>query len=70
MASANAGFQQPDGANLVITVAMMTDRKGRTYPRGFAPDSPVVAGPGREQDPEDAVVEAAKAWLARQPACR
>lgn len=70
LASANAGYQLPDGTNLLITVAMMTDREGRTYPEGFAPDEFVAAGPGLERDPEDAVVEAAKAWLDRQPACR
>lgn len=70
LASANTGYQLADGTNLVITVGMMTDRNGRTYPGGFAPDEPVAAGPGLEADPDDAVVEAAKAWLGRQPACR
>lgn len=70
LASANSGFQLADGTNLVITVGMMTDREGRTYPDGFTPDELVAAGPGRDADPEDAVVEAAKAWLGRQPACR
>lgn len=70
VASSNAGFQLADGANLVITVAMMTDRNGRIYPNGFTPDSPVAVGPGLASDPEDAVVEAAKAWLATQAGCR
>lgn len=69
VASSNAGFQQPDGANLVITVAMMTDRQGRIYPHGFTPDSLVAAGPGLASDPDDAVVEAAKAWLVSQQPC-
>jgi len=70
LASANSGYRLADGTNLVITVGMMTDRQGRTYPDGFAPDEPVAAGPGLETDPDDAVVEAAKTWLGRQPACR
>ena len=70
VASANAGFPLPDGANLVITVAMMTDRNGRIYPDGFKPDTPIPAGPGLAADTDDAVVEAAKAWLAAQDPCR
>jgi hypothetical protein len=30
----------------------------------------VPAGAGSAEDPDDAVVEAAKAWLALQPSCR
>ena len=70
LASANSGYRLADGTNLVITVGMMTDRDGRIYPDGFAPDEPVAAGAGLTADPDDAVVEAAKAWLDRQPACR
>lgn len=70
VASSKRGFELSDQTNLVITTAMMTDRQGRTYPEGFRPDEPVVAGPGLEADPDDAVVEAAKAWLAEQDACR
>lgn len=70
LASSNVGYRLADGTNLVITTAMMTDRAGRTYPQGFTPDEPVTEGPGSAGDPDDAVVEAAKAWLARQPACR
>ncbi|WGM39816.1 S41 family peptidase [Caulobacter sp. NIBR1757] len=70
LASTNAGYRLADGANLVITVGMMTDREGRTYPAGFTPDEPIPAGPGLAADPDDAVVEAAKLWLVRQPACR
>ncbi len=70
LASSNAGYRLSDGTNLVITTGMMTDRAGRTYPQGFAPDEAVAEGPGSASDPDDAVVEAAKAWLGRQPACR
>lgn len=70
LASSNSGYRLSDGTNLVITTGMMTDRAGRTYPEGFSPDEAVAEGPGKADDPEDAVVEAAMAWLARQPACR
>lgn len=70
VASSNEGFQLSGGENLVITTAMMTDRNGRTYPSGVAPDSPVAAGAGRADDPDDAVIEAAKRWLEGRRACR
>lgn len=70
VASSNRGFELSDQTNLVITTAMMTDRQGVIYPDGFMPDEPVAAGPGSSDDPDDAVVEAAKAWLGRQSPCR
>lgn len=70
VASSNRGFELSDQTNLVITTAMMTDRQGRIYPDGFSPDEPIVSGPGKADDPDDAVVEAAKSWLGRQPGCR
>ena len=50
--------------NLVVA-----DRNGRIYPDGVRPDTPVAHGEGDPADPDDAVVEAAKAWLAAQPGC-
>lgn len=70
VASSNQGFVVGEQANVVITTAMMADRNGRIYPDGIAPDVPVAAGAGSPTDPDDAVVEAAKAWMSRQPACR
>lgn len=69
-ASSNEGFVAGEGMNMVITTAMMADRAGRIYPDGIMPDVAVPAGAGLPSDPDDAVVEAAKAWLSRQPACR
>lgn len=69
VASANDGFPLSDGVNLVITVAMMRDRDGRTYPQGLSPDQPVPHGEGAPEDPDDAVVEAARAWLSALPGC-
>lgn len=69
LASANNGFELSDGTNLVVTVALMADRNDATYPHGIEPDIPVEAGDGSADNPEDAVVEAAQAWLAAQPGC-
>lgn len=63
VASSNEGFELADGTNLVITVAMMADRNNRTYPQGVTPDVAIAA----DGEP---VVDAARQWLASQPACR
>ena len=68
-ASSNEGFTLSDGVNLVVTTSMMADRNGRIYPDGVHPDTPIAHGEGEPGDPDDAVVEAAKAWLAAQPGC-
>lgn len=62
VASSNEGYPLADGTNVVVTTAMMVDRNGRTYPYGFTPDQVVD---GEDEDP----VDAARAWLALQPAC-
>ena len=69
LASSNDNVVLGDGTNLVITVAMMADRNGGTHPLGVEPDEVVAAGEGSQSDPDDAVVEAARAWLQTQPAC-
>lgn len=69
VASSNEGFLLSDGVNLVVTTSMMADRNGRIYPDGVHPDQPVAHGEGDPADPDDAVVEAAKTWLAAQPGC-
>lgn len=69
LASANNGYQLSDGTNLVITIAMMADRNGETYPHGVEPDEPVAAGEGSADNPEDAVIEAALSWLSAKPGC-
>lgn len=63
VASSNEGYPLADGTNVVVTTAMMMDRNGRTYPEGIEPDQ-VIDGEG--EDP----VDAARTWLALQPACR
>lgn len=69
VSTANNGFELSDGVNLVVTVGVMTDRNGVAYPDGISPDQPVAHGEGDPADPDDAVVEAAKTWLAAQPGC-
>lgn len=69
-ASSNEGFLIGKGTNLVITTAMMADRTGTIYPNGVSPDVAVAFGDGSVSDPEDAVVEAAKAWFLQQPGCQ
>ncbi|RYY26527.1 MAG: hypothetical protein EOP62_10425 [Sphingomonadales bacterium] len=70
VASENEGFVLPDDTNIVVTTGMMRDRGGRTYPEGVPVDVTVMPGEGSAKDPDDAVVEAAKAWLGKQRACR
>ena len=65
--TANAGSQLSDGANLVITVAVMIDRNATPYPQGVAVDQ--AADPALK-DGGDAARKAAQAWLAEQPGCR
>ena len=62
VASANESFELSDGVRLYITVAMMVDRKGRTYPDGIDPDE-ITLTEG------EAPIQVARAWLAVQPAC-
>lgn len=68
-ASSNEGFLIDDRVNIVVTTGMMVDRDGRTYPTGISPDTLVVDGPGSSNDPDDAMVEAAKIWLAGDANC-
>lgn len=69
LATSNREFDLGDGVTLGIASAWMTDRGGRHYPDGVFPDQPVPHGDGDPVDPDDAVVEAAKIWLAAQPGC-
>lgn len=69
VASANLPRLLSDGITLHVTIALLRDSEGRTYLEGFPPDEAVATGPGRPDDPDDAVQEAAKSWLAQQTAC-
>lgn len=69
LATSNREFDLGDGVTLGIASAWMIDRHGRNYPEGIPPDQAVSDGAGDPADPDDAVVEAAKAWLTTQPGC-
>ncbi len=59
------GFKMPDGANLVIATAGVTDGTGKLYPSGLTPHETV------EQDGvRDTPLEAAREWLAAQSDCQ
>lgn len=68
LASSNEGFMLADRVNVVVTSGLMIDRFRRTYPDGVTPDE-VVPNPPSADGPSDPVVEAARRWLASQPAC-
>lgn len=63
--SSNEGFVLADGTNIVVTTAMMADRRWTTFPGGLEPNETVVAAPAG-----DAPLERALAWLAATPQCR
>lgn len=69
LASANSPVELSDGTVLHVTTGMMPDRNGAVYPQGISPDESVGTGPGRAEDPLDAVEEAAVIWLRDQPNC-
>ncbi len=68
VSSANEGTELDDGAVLVVTTDLMTDRTGRAYGVRILPDEVVVDDPTTDADE---VVEAARAWVVVQgpPAC-
>ena len=59
-----------DGVTFTVAIEPMRDASGRTFPGGIPPHETVEAGPGAADDPDDAVEEAAKGWLADQEACQ
>lgn len=68
VSTSNNVFPLSDGVTLVVTVGVMADRDGATYPKGLQPDETVAYAPG-SGDRNDSQVEAARAWLASHPAC-
>ena len=65
-ATGNDAFALTDGALLILTTVNDVDRTGRVYDNTpIAPDEPVAEAPTG-----DAPLQAAAAWLGRQPACR
>jgi carboxyl-terminal processing protease len=68
LATARSGVPLYDGAMLPVADAWVIDAHGGIYPDGIAPDVPVV-GDTRSASPNDAVAQAAAAWLQAQPGC-
>ena len=65
LSTSNEGISLSDGATLVLTTSVFADRTGRTYGGPIRPDVRVNAD--EEAAPsEDAVVDAAGAWLNEQ----
>lgn len=62
LATANLGKTMPDGANLLITTSLMTDRHGHTFPTGIPPEEP-IAIPTHSDTAEDPTMVAAINWL-------
>jgi C-terminal processing protease CtpA/Prc len=62
----NEPFDLPDGARLLLTVALGADRTGQVYDGPLVPDQPVsIDWTALERD-DDPVVRAANAWIEEQ----
>ncbi|GAA3815984.1 S41 family peptidase [Streptomyces phyllanthi] len=66
----NQPHRLSDGAVLNLTEAKDADRTGRTYDARIPPDEEVFTERRTVGTSRDRVLEAAKSWLAEQPACR
>jgi C-terminal processing protease CtpA/Prc len=67
--TANRGARMSDGANLVVTVGVMTDRAGRAYGNPIEPDERVEMPAEWWPSPVDAVARRATTWLAGRLEC-
>jgi carboxyl-terminal processing protease len=56
-------FQLSDGAEIYLTTAVDADRTGKVFPNGLTPDEVIPAVSALPQPADDAVVNAAQAWL-------
>jgi C-terminal processing protease CtpA/Prc len=64
--TSNGTHELPDGAVLYLCNAIEADRSGKPYPDGLDPDEKVTAPATRPSQENDAVLNAAEEWLARQ----
>ena len=62
LSTANQAFQLPDGAAILLTVAIEADRTGKQYGEKVDPDE-IVAAPAPGATEPDATIAAATAWL-------
>lgn len=59
-----------DGAQLFVSGAYGMDRSGKTYDKPIPPDETVKTDWTKFGTDDDAVIAAARAWLANQPGCK
>ncbi len=60
-------FNLSDGANVILSVAVDVDRKGKVYPEGIEPDEEIVSiGAKAPLAKEDPVIHAALGWIEEQ----
>jgi len=62
----NQPFQLIDGATLWITIGVQADRSGQRYLNGLTPDEEIPVGDKAAVEDQDAVLQAAFAWLSRE----
>jgi carboxyl-terminal processing protease len=62
LSTANQAFQLPDGAAILLTVAIEADRTGKQYGEKVDPDE-IVAAPAAGATDPDATIAAATSWL-------
>jgi len=67
--TANQSLPMVDGAWLAITVAIDSDRTGRTYDSSIAPDEVVPVEWTEVRKPGDRGIPAARKWVAAQAEC-
>lgn len=65
LTTSNALYELPGGAALLLTTAQDADRTGRVYTGPIQPDVVVLTDWAEFQTPQDPVLNAALAWLAR-----
>jgi carboxyl-terminal processing protease len=65
----NVGVPLSDGAQLILTEGMDTDRTGRAYDGPIPPDVAAPVSRILQGTDEDPVLQAGVAWLQQQPAC-
>lgn len=68
LSTGNEDFTLPDGAELLLTVALMADRSGRGDGSRITPDVLLPADPAPSAT--DTALAAAVAWLSREPDCQ
>jgi C-terminal processing protease CtpA/Prc len=64
--TANEFFDLPDGARLLLTVALGSDRTGQVYDSPLIPDHPVSIDWAALERDDDPVVRAAHIWIEEQ----